>query len=187
MDIKKSSKLINYIKSFNFYNLVSFYVIWYLCILGASFHFERTAVVISFLLVLIHYTFSQKRLYDFIYLIVIAKIGFFTDWVFLRFDILSYPVDTLAWNFYGVPLWILMLYVGFSTTMNHSLLFVNHYPILSAIGGGIGGAVCYFFAYLRGIIFFPNPILSLLIIGSYWGLLIGLAKPFQAFISKRFN
>lgn len=187
MDFRKSSKIKAYLKSFNFYNLASFYVIWYLCILGASFHFEKIAIVCSLLLVVLHFLLSKTRKCDALYLVVMTLIGFFADEFFLYFSIIKYPAETLVWNILGVPGWLLMLYVGFSTTMNHSLLFVGKYQYLSAFVGGFGAAVYYYLVSLRGVINFPLGVFSLIIIGIYWALLIGLAKPFQSFISQRFE
>jgi len=187
MDFKKSSKIIDYLKSFNFYNVVSFYVIWYLCILGAAFHFEKSAISICMVLVLVHFTVSKKKVQDFLYLIAFVMIGFIVDKLFLAFHVLKYPEDTLVWNVDGVPLWILMLYIGFSTTMNHSLLFVSKHPLKSFILGGMGGAFSYYLASLRLIVDFPLGLFSYGIIGLYWGTLMGIAGPIQKIISKRLN
>ncbi len=187
MDLKKPSKLVQFIRSFNFYNVLSFYVIWYLCILGASFHFERTAIVLSIFLVLVHFFFSSKKQLDLVYLAVLFLVGYGVDLVFLRFSILTYPADTLIWNISGVPLWILMLYVGFSTTLNHSLLFINQHAFLSFVFGSIGGAFCYALAGYRGVVDFPLGFFSVAIVGIYWGSLMAVAGPFQKIISKRFH
>jgi hypothetical protein len=187
VDYRKSSKLKAYLKSFNFYNVVSFYVIWYLCILGASFHFEQLAVIVAILLVLIHFSLSRSKLIDFCYLIGFLAIGYGVDKFFLYFSVLSYPEPTLVWNISGVPAWILMLYAGFSTTMNHSLLFVGKRPILSSLLGGIGGAVCYQLAAFRDVVTFPLGWISLAIIGTYWGLFMGLGSPLQRWLSNRMH
>lgn len=182
MDNRQSSKIKSYLKSFNFYNVVSFYIVWYLCILGASFHYERLAVVISLGLILLHYFLSKTKKVDLFYLILFVVIGFIVDRLFLHYSVLSYPQDTLIWNLFGVPLWILMLYVGFSTTMNHSLLFVGKKPFTSFVLGGIGGAVCYKLAAFRGVVDFPLGYLSIAIIGIYWGIFMAFAKVFQKLI-----
>jgi hypothetical protein len=184
VDHQQPSKIKTYLKSFNFYNVVSFYIVWYLCILGASFHFERSAVLISAGLVSIHYYFSKTKKIDLFYLLIFIFIGFFVDRLFLSFSVLAYPKETLIWNIKGVPLWILMLYVGFSTTMNHSLLFISKRPLASFIFGGIGGAACYQLAAFRGVVDFPLGLLSLAIIGFYWGIFMAFSKPFQKVIKS---
>jgi hypothetical protein len=187
MDFKKPHDLKKFFKSYQFWNGVLFYVIWYLCVLGASFHFERSAVSISILLIGLHFYISKIKLLDLFFLVSFVCLGFCVDLIFLHFHIHFYPENAFSWRLFGVPLWILMLYAGFSTTINHCLSFIKTYPWLSGLFGGIGSAICYWFESFRGIITFPYGLFSLLCIGAYWGLLMVLSKPLHGLFSKRFD
>lgn len=187
MDTRKPSKLKNYLFGFNLYNVISFYVIWYACVIGATFGFIKIAVVASFLLTLLHFFLTKKRNQDFIYLVLFFVIGFVVEKIFLFFSILNYPKNTLIWNLDGIPAWIIMLYIGFSTTINHSLLFMTHSSVFSFIFGSVGAAICYYLASLKGIIDFPHNYYSIAIIGLYWGIFMVSIKPINHFFSKRFN
>lgn len=176
-----------FLTPFNLYNLISFYVIWYLCILGAALGYIKIAVICSFALIVLHFFLTGKKKQDFLYIMIFLAIGLIVEKIFLYFSILDYPKDTLIWNIYGVPVWIIMLYLGFATTMNHSLTLMTHNSMLSFIFGSIGAGMCYYLASLRGIITFPYDFYSISIIGLYWGLFMISIKPMNLFFSKCFN
>ncbi len=183
MDFKKPSKIIAFFKSFNFYNAVSFYIIWYACVLGATFHYEKLAILVSSILVAIHFIFSKTKTFDLAYLVIFIIIGFVADELFLYFKVIHYPQHSLVWNILGVPVWILMLYIGFSTTMNHSLKFTSEHRLSSIPIAGIGGGISYLIASYGGLIQFPiGDVYSLIVISIYWGMIIGMAKPLQKII-----
>jgi len=163
-----------------------FYVIWYLCVLGASYNFSVIACFISAVCILIHFALSKKKTADLIVLVVFVILGVLLEKVLLGFHIIYYPNFQLSLHITNIPIWILFLYGGFSITINHSMVITKKRPFFSSIVGGIGTSVCYYFTSLRGVIELPMGFYSLFLLAIYWGIwILGISR-LQNFLSKRF-
>ena len=41
------------------------------------------------------------------------------------------------------PFWMLALWIAFATTLNHSMRWLMHRPVVAAIGGAVFGPLAY--------------------------------------------
>ena len=153
-------------------NGILFYVAWYACIYGAALDFELLGVFLTLGLIATHYVLSPKKGKDLIFLALFLTVGFLGDYFLLSLDLISYPFVTFDLTTFGVPLWVLAIYASFSTTINHSMGLIHHFPIFSSLSGGFGGSVSYYLAAKMGAIGLPLGNLSLFAIGVYWFLIL---------------
>ncbi|MDG0979607.1 MAG: DUF2878 domain-containing protein [Halieaceae bacterium] len=99
----------------------------------------------------------------------IATIGILVDVVFTRSEIFVFPEHAF------VPLWLALLWLGFSTTLVRSLKFLNRHLLLAALFGAIGGPSSYFAGYRFGAVEFGYPLATtLLVLAVTWACLLPL-------------
>jgi len=165
-------------------NGIFFYIAWYACIYGASLDFELLGVATGAILIALHFFISKKRRSDLIFLGAFLAIGFLGDWLLISQHILAYPYVTFDITTLGVPLWILTIYASFSTTINHSAIFLHKHPVWCSIGGGIGGSVSYYLAAKIGAILLPLGWISLVAIAIYWFLILLFSKWLHDLLEK---
>lgn len=166
----------NIIRNYKIFNGILFYIVWYACIYGAALEFEMLGVMTGVVLTALHFCLSSKRLKDLIILAVYLVIAVFGDWLLIQCKVIGYPYVTYDITTLGVPLWVIMLYVSFSTTINHSLVLIHRYPLLCSLGGGIGGAISFYFSEKIGAILLPLGLGSLLGLTLYWFAILLFSK-----------
>ena len=99
----------------------------------------------------------------------IGTIGLLVDIVLTRSDIFVFPDHRF------LPLWLALLWLGFSTTLVRSLKFLNRHLLLAALFGAIGGPSSYFAGYRFGAVEFGYELIpTLLLLAVVWACLLPL-------------
>lgn len=99
----------------------------------------------------------------------IATIGILVDIVLTRSEIFVFPEHAF------LPLWLALLWLGFSTTLVRSLKFLNRHLLLAALFGAIGGPSSYFAGYRFGAVDFGHELIpTLLLLAVIWACLLPL-------------
>ena len=74
------------------------------------------------------------------------------------------PFDTFS------PAWIIILWVGFSLTVNHSLKWLIAHPLLPALTGAIAAPITYFAGIKIGAVVYTEPVITVSIgLAIAWG------------------
>jgi hypothetical protein len=168
-----------------FINGAFFYIAWYAAIYGAALDFELLGSLIAFAFIALHFFLSSKRGKDLIFLALFLALSILGDYFLLSWKLIAYPSCHFDVTCLGIPLWILAIYASFSTTINHSMVFMHRYPIFSAFSSGLGGAFSYYLAEKMEVISLPFGELSLFAIGVYWFLIIALSKVMSDYLDKK--
>ena len=74
-------------------------------------------------------------------IIIAGLIGLLFDGVLLNFDLIIYNDPGLPYPY--TPIWIVMLWMIFAMTLNHSLAWLSQKYYLSILFGAIGGPLAY--------------------------------------------
>ena len=74
-------------------------------------------------------------------IIIAGLIGLLFDGALLNFDLIIYNDPGLPYPF--TPIWIVMLWMIFAMTLNHSLAWLSQKYYLSILFGAIGGPLAY--------------------------------------------
>lgn len=72
------------------------------------------------------------------------------------------------------PYWIVAMWLLFATTLNVGMRWLRKSMIVTAMVGAIGGPLSFFAGQKAGAVSFPDPILSLAVIGVGWAIFLPL-------------
>lgn len=126
---------------FKIINFVLFQAAWFVCVLGASYDRTYVALLIATIILLIHFAIIKKRLLELKLILIAGIIGFFFDGALLNFDLIIYNDPGLPYPL--TPIWIVMLWMIFAMTLNHSLAWLSQKIYISIFFGAIGGPLAY--------------------------------------------
>ena len=139
------------ISKFNIFNLVSFYIYWWISIWGASQEKYFIGPSIAIIYFAIHFIVVENKIKEFYLLTSCFMLGIIFENSLIYFDFLEYK--GILFNYYGIsPLWPLLLWGGFGLTLFHSSIFILGKLRLSFIIGGLFTPLIYLSAYQFGAI-----------------------------------
>lgn len=130
-------------------NILLFYIGWLYVISTATSNHPYQGIFATFCILIFHFVMTKNWLKELLVISSVCLIGFSLDTLYASLGLLRYaspnPLSpSLA------PLWIIALYALFGTTLNSSLSWLRHQPILGMIFGAVGGSLSYFFSIRLG-------------------------------------
>jgi hypothetical protein len=153
----------------NFWTILSANIGWLACILGAAHGYPWLGLVVVPCLFVIHITTIERhRIYP-IFRVAMASIiiGFFTDTALILLGAVEPNRWAMPWPF--TTLWDLIIWAGFSLTLNTSLRFLQKKPLTAAILGAISAPGTYYAGGQLGALQFSEPVfVNLVWIGAVW-------------------
>ena len=149
-------------------NFSLFQLGWFICILGASWNKPYLALCASVIILLTHLHLTNYKKNDLKLLVLSACIGFFFDGLLQYSGMILY--NNPGWSFPLTPLWIVMLWLLFSITLNHSLAWLKNRIILSVLFGAVGGPLAYLAGESLGAITVTNP-QTIIILAAGWAII----------------
>ena len=126
---------------FKITNFILFQLAWFICVLGAAYNQTYFALMISVIILLVHFALIKKRLLELKLILTAGIFGLLFDGVLLNFDLIIYNDPGLPYPI--TPIWIVMLWMIFAMTLNHSLAWLSQKYYLSILFGAIGGPLAY--------------------------------------------
>ncbi|MBX3729658.1 MAG: DUF2878 domain-containing protein [Candidatus Sumerlaeia bacterium] len=123
-------------------NFVAFQVGWFACVLGGAHGMVWASALAVGLLLALHFVWvSHNRREDLLLALAAAGIGGAADSVLGAAGLIRFASPwPLAWV---EPLWMLLLWVNFATTLDASLSWMRGRFALGAVLGAIGGPLAY--------------------------------------------
>ncbi|MDC0182594.1 DUF2878 domain-containing protein [Nitrosomonadales bacterium] len=162
---------------FKIFNFILFQLGWFILILGAAMNETFTAVILSLSLLAVHLLIIDQKLNEIKLILIAGFIGFLFDGIIQYYKLIIY--NSPGWEFPLTPIWIIILWMFFAITLNHSLVWLRNRMILSSIFGAIGGPLAYLAGEKLGAIIITQQ-LSLLLLSIGWALI----TPFLISIGK---
>ncbi|QIR15329.1 DUF2878 domain-containing protein [Shewanella aestuarii] len=153
-------------------NALSFQAIWWLGVLGQNQYLWLSAVIVA-----LQFTVLKAKLTEFKIMLVASVIGFSLDMLLIQFGVFVF--STFPW-------WLLILWGGFSITLNHSLGFCHRLAwYLQALLGGVSGSL----SYLAGAKFYAvslpmGQLQSSLILAVIWSVLFPVLLSISGRLSR---
>ena len=126
---------------FKIINFVLFQAAWFVCVLGASYNRTYLALTLSLIILLLHFAIIKNRMLELKLIIIAGFIGLLFDGALLNLDLIIYNDAGLPYPF--TPIWIVMLWMIFAITLNHSLAWLSQKIYISILFGAIGGPLAY--------------------------------------------
>ena len=124
-------------------NLLGYQVAWLITVTGASHGKVWPAWLASSVLCFGHLATSSWRGLDVRLIALSALLGSILDGCLVSTGILQYSTPSPAVPIVGTPLWIVALWIAFSTTLTRSLGWLRGRMGLTVIFGAVGGPLAY--------------------------------------------
>ncbi|MFT7558970.1 MAG: hypothetical protein ACI93R_000873 [Flavobacteriales bacterium] len=157
------------------FNIVWFYAIWLSCVMG-----QNEYLALPTALLIIHYLLIKDTLLEVKLVGLIVLIGVSVDQLLALSGILIFE-DTQV-----LPMWLIVLWFGFASTIPRSLKFLNKHWLLSSMLGGLGGTTSYLSGYALGAVTFGYPtLITSIILFIHWSILMVLFCTIASWLSKR--
>lgn len=122
-------------------NAVGYQAVWLACVAGAGAGFPWLGPAASLVFVVLMLCLGGRARDDLRLLMLALATGMLLDGAFAATGWMRYAA---SWPWAGAaPVWILALWASFALTMNHSLAFLRHRPLLTATLGFFGGPLAY--------------------------------------------
>ncbi|HET6554305.1 MAG TPA: DUF2878 domain-containing protein [Dyella sp.] len=124
-------------------NLLGYQCVWFLLVRGASTGRLWLPLLAGALFVLTQLATAAHVRRELRLLVGALLIGGIVDGVAAATGWLRYATPSPAWPAHGAPVWILMLWACFATTLNRSLAVLRSRLWLAALLGGFGAPLAY--------------------------------------------
>lgn len=125
-------------------NLLGFQIVWLAAVAGAGKGLWWSGVLALAVFATLQLTFSARRAADLRLMGAAATVGLLLDsaWIWTGLVDFATPMP-VAWL---APAWILVLWLAFALTLNHSMASLQGRPWIAAVLGAIGGPLAYYIA-----------------------------------------
>jgi hypothetical protein len=145
-------------------NILGFNLSWFgLVLLGNSW------APLALLWVLVHVAISIQKSTEIIFIMMVMVTGVVVDSVLLYFGVFDFPHLT------GLPVWLILLWACFATTIGHGLSFLSGSKVAQAFVGALLAPLSYCAGLGFGAVEFGHSIqLTYLILALIWGPLMVL-------------
>ena len=118
-------------------NFILFQMAWFACVIGAARDMPLLGVLVSIYVFGVHIYQAKQAKQEFLLALSVLLIGAISDQAMLSFRLIDYLNN--GWNNALVPVWILALWLGFSTILNVSLRWMKGRYLIAVIFGAVGG------------------------------------------------
>jgi hypothetical protein len=124
-------------------NLLGYQLVWFLLVRGAANASLALPLVAGAAFVLAQLALAAQPRRELRLIAVAVLLGLAIDGVAAGTGLLRYASPSPALPPQGAPMWILMLWACFATTINRSLAVLQRRTWLAALLGGIGAPLAY--------------------------------------------
>lgn len=150
-------------------NAVLFQITWFACALGSANNLLWPALLACGVLAAYQLNNKNRHSSDLRLIAISVALGLVIDTIWVQLNLIGYsahvPFENIA------PLWIIVLWVGFAMTINHSLSWLDKHPLLPAICGLIFAPLAYFGGVKFGALhFIGDPIIITVALGIAWAI-----------------
>ena len=144
---------------FLFINGLSVYVYWWACFWGASIEKYYIGPLLATMYFVFHFYVIENKQKEFKYMLFCIFFGFFLESLFYYTGFMNYK-GIFPQKYSIVPLWVIVLWAGYSLTVFHSFKWIYQRYYLSLFLGGIFAPLIYVSGNKIGCIVFKYDILT---------------------------
>jgi len=157
---------------FNIFNIISFYIYWYLCILGPSKDSYYIGPTIALIYFVIHFIYVKNKTDDFKIFFMCGILGVLFESILYYSGFIEYK-GLLVDKFHIVPFWVIILWLGFGLTLLHSFKWILGKYTISSILGGLITPLIYLSAHnINSITLNYGLFYSYIILVALWAFLL---------------
>lgn len=149
-------------------NVLSFYIGWFACVVGAARGYPMLGPLVVVLLLGLHLLLTVDTAREVRLLAIAGVVGSLLDTLMMWSGMYTFVGHPKSWL---CPLWITALWINFATTLRSSLSWLLDRYWLAALFGAVGGPLSYYAGARLGALTFPaDTQLSLVVLTLVWGL-----------------
>jgi Protein of unknown function (DUF2878) len=126
-------------------NFLAFQIAWFACVLSAAQGQSWLGVAVAVCVVAWHLYHANDSQLELILIVITAIFGSLFDQTLMSLDLVRYA--SAAWPSYLLPVWMVMMWMIFATTLNLSMRWLRGHYWMASLLGLIGGPL----AYLGGV------------------------------------
>jgi hypothetical protein len=164
-------------------NFILFQITWFACVIGGAERLPWLGILFALVTLTWHFYIATDKLVELKLVTCVIVIGGLFDQFLLSSHLVSY--QSHGWSNNLVPVWILGLWIGFTTTLNVSFRWMHRKWLVSAIFGLIGGPLAYIGAAKLGAVTLNSIPQTYIALAIGWGVLtpslIKLAQHYDGF------
>ncbi|MGB5397710.1 MAG: DUF2878 domain-containing protein [Gammaproteobacteria bacterium] len=163
-------------------NFVLFQLGWFACVLGganADYAWLGSLIVVA--IIVVHLIRALRPADELMLVIACSLIGTFWDSALTLAGLYQFNAGVLINGM--APHWLIAMWALFATTLNVSMKWMHERYLLAAVFGGLGGPLAYFAGHKLGAVDFNPPLITLVIIGIGWSLIM----PLLVYLTRFFN
>lgn len=154
-------------------NAALFQITWFACVIGSAQGLIWPAVLACLALAVYQLQPARRHPTDLKLIALSIGLGIIVDSIWIQSGLMVFtdarPLSQFA------PVWIILLWVGFALTVNHSLGWLSAHPMLPALMGMIGGPLSYLAGLKLGaVVFHGSTILICACLAFAWGLSLSI-------------
>lgn len=123
-------------------NAMLFNLVWLACVAGSAKQLLWPAIISCIILAIYQLSPTRRHPNDIKLIYVSMLLGVIVDTIWIQMGYMDFT-DKRPFQFLA-PAWIIILWVGFGLTINHSLKWLTLHPLLPALTGAIAAPLTYF-------------------------------------------
>lgn len=161
-------------------NLFRYQLTWVATVVGAAHDKANLGAVFGFLMVALHFKKSHHSLVEYKTVFTTLIIGGLWEIVLVREGWVVYEATspvTIA------PIWILILWAAFGTTLNGCLAWFKNHLGWSVLFGAIGGPLAWSGGSALGALRVPDPLLGYGVLSVGWAVIM----PLLSYLARYFS
>lgn len=165
---------------FNLINFVLFQIGWFVTVISVAKELEYAAILAVFCIIGIHLLLVEERLNEILLVLIVGFVGTLVDSLLISQGVFVTSGNLAIGNM--APLWLVMLWMLFSITINHSLKWLRKSYIAASCAGFVFAPIAYYFGQKFEALSFEisySVEMSLLMIGITWA----IVTPLLIFVS----
>lgn len=149
-------------------NAALFQIVWFACVIGGAKGLLWPALISFAVLALWQLPAKRRHASDVRLLLAAIILGLVFDSLWVQLGFLEF-VDQRPFSMLA-PAWIIILWMGFALTINHSLVWMNIHPALPAVLGAICGPSSYLAGIKLGAVSYQADVALISVcLGVSWG------------------
>ncbi|MFT5659129.1 MAG: hypothetical protein ACI9KN_002412 [Gammaproteobacteria bacterium] len=157
-------------------NLAIFQIGWAVCVLGGGIY----AIEYTIAALLAHHHFINETKSEWYLISIVTVVGCLWDILMVQSGMILYAESGL----FGIPVWLVCIWILFATTFMHGLAWLNRYLWLAGLLAAGFGPLSYWFGVELSDASFGTPVLtSLLVVATGWSVLF----PMGIYVTRRFR
>ena len=163
-----------------FINLLAYQTAWFSCVFGAAYDRIEISYWVCAGALILNTFLSRTRYIDWTLVLITGVLGGLFESLVLNEHWVIYKATAIPSI---APIWIILLWMVFGTTLNHSLHWLQRKLTLSVLFGLLGGPVAWYAGSRIGALeLVPGPV-TYIVIGLGWAILM----PLLAYIAQNLN